>query len=388
VLLSFLTAGFLALVNHQQIKAKFNAGTDAPLLAFLGWLLVSGLTSINREETINEAIRFSIPVMAYFLAAYAVPGSGGKKALAFGIAIIILVEAAAGILELFYPDLLPPRLRAGRPDWTGRAYGTFVNYNHFAGLMELGIFLSFGIIRGVSEAPSERYDMIAKRIFFTMPSGIMILALVLCASRGGWAGFAAGLLFFAFIFGWREQRPWRRILAMAAVILVVVGSLMMKVNRVAIFERAMSLLQVYHEDDLSLSERLSMWKSGLAMVGDHPLTGTGWGTFKDAYPSYRRDRLFYGYEFSHNDYMQMAATGGVPALFFFLWFMVMVFREGFRAIRSDLTHFPAKIMPGVLAGLLALLAHEMVDFNLMLTSNALAFFMLCAIAATAARETP
>ncbi|HUT52997.1 MAG TPA: O-antigen ligase family protein [bacterium] len=385
IMLLGLLAAFIVRSIHQDRPPRFNAPMDLFLFAYLAWITLSAVFSFNREQSLGEALRMTIPVAAYFLAAYAAPPQ--KKYLVLGLGAVILMEAAGGLLEVFSPGFLPAALQTAVPATPGRVHGTFVNYNHFAGLMEAGIFLSFGVLNTVDLDPDVAgFDLIAKRALFAIPGGLMIIALVLSMSRGGWASSLAGIIFFAAIFRWRLLKDWKRIALLAGVILILAGAFLVKANRDLLAKRIGDIEALYQENEISGNERISLWKSSLEMVRDHPLFGVGWGAFKDAYPSYRRDNIFVGLVFAHNDFLQIAATSGVPGLAFFLLFVAMTFGQGFKVIRADAEDFETRVMPGILAGLFAMLVHESVDFGLMLTSNAMVFFMLCGIIAGRARE--
>ena len=177
------------------------------------------------------------------------------------------------------------------------------------------------------------------------------------------------------------------LLALALLLLVLVTSFMVKMDREPLINRLRTLEAFYrHPEEITTNARISIWKSSAAMIRDHPWTGTGWGTFRSAYPMYRRDYFFKGVVFAHNDYLQIAAGIGIPGLFFFLAFVLMVFREGWRVIRSGARDLWALAMPGVLAALFALLLHELVDFNLMIPGNAMIFFALAGLVAGRSRR--
>jgi O-antigen ligase len=384
LVLALLAAFVLRSIRQDRSRGR-NAPMDLLLCAYLGWISLSAVFSINREESLAEALRMTIPVAAYFLAAYA--AGRDKKNLIYGLGGIILLEAVLGLLQVFSPGLLPAALLPASPLAGSRARGTLVNYNHFAGLMEAGIFLGFGVLNTVDLDPDlAGSNLMAKRALFAIPAGFMIIALVMSMSRGGWASGLAGLVFFAAVFRWRILMHWKRIAVLAGIMIVLAGAFMVKANRDLLARRLASVTALDQENEISGAERISMWHSSLDMVGDHPLLGVGWGAFKDAYPDYRRDNLFSGIVFAHNDYLQIAATAGVPALAFFLAFVIAAFGQGFKVIGAAAQDFETRVMPGVLAALFAMLVHELVDFGMMLTSNAMVFFMLCGIIADRARE--
>jgi O-antigen ligase len=72
-----------------------------------------------------------------------------------------------------------------------------------------------------------------------------------------------------------------------------------------------------------------MWKSGLVWVQSYPLFGTGPGTIKEMYPTFRRTdygRLEGGQNFTpdklHNEYINVMATNGYTGfILYFLWLL-------------------------------------------------------------------
>lgn len=112
----------------------------------------------------------------------------------------------------------------------------------------------------------------------------------------------------------------------------------------------------------STGARLLMWKSTIQMTLAHPLTGTGWGTFADYYPAYRSllENTTSG-QFAHNDYLQLAAEGGIPALLLQLGLMLGLLFQLKRSLKraSD----PAGLESvALLLSALALFIHAGVNF--------------------------
>jgi O-antigen ligase/Tfp pilus assembly protein PilF len=380
-LICLLTAVFLIGLNRHKLSARLNPGTDLPLLGFLGWAFVSCISSINREESLFEVMRMSVLVMVYFLAAYAVTGKSGRRTLALALVGIGFIEAVYGLIEFISGKALLDL------EWMPRSVasvsGTLRSHNHFAGLMEMSVFLCFGLILAAPRDRTTPSRRLSQRLLLSIPVGFMILALVLSLSRGGWASFILGSVFLVWLYWWQANPRWSRVLYLVLALMALVGAFMAGVNRAPLANRLETLRGFYERPgDITASTRISLWKSSIDMVRDRPLTGTGPGTFRSAYPKYRRDHIFAGASFSHNDYLQIAATTGLPGLGLFLLFIVMIFRRGLRVIRSKERDFRARAMPGVLAAIFAVLVHEFVDFNLMLPSNAMIFFALSGIVAS------
>ena len=136
----------------------------------------------------------------------------------------------------------------------------------------------------------------------------------------------------------------------------------------------------------SVSFRTYTWLSAFEMVKDSPVLGTGPGSFKIVYPSYRRPQIFYienahNTETQHaeNEYLEQAATGGVVGLALFLWLMVFLFTCAFKnvhctqAARSKLTADTERsfYLLGYASALAGLLIHAFVDISLHFASSGL-----------------
>lgn len=387
MLLGLLGAWFLAGWNHGWRRVRFPPPLHLPLLGFLGWAAVSWIFSVNREETGFEVARLSLLGSVYFLTAAGLEQEGAKKALVYFLAGIAWLSAGYGLAVFFSGRALFHLPWVELPVSQGHVSGTFRNHNHFAGLMEMGIFLTLGLIMAVPRGQRPASEVLAQRLFLALPCAIMLLALILSLSRGGWLSFLLGLGFFLLLIRRRNHPRWPWGLALTGVMLVVISVFIYRANREPLLRRLETIQSYYQEpEEITLDARLSIWKSALTMIRDHPLTGTGWGTFRSVYPAYRRDYLFYGVDFAHNDYLQIAAGMGLPGLGWFLFFVVMLFRHSFQVLRHGTPKFWARVMPGILAGLFSILTHELVDFGLMLPANAMVFFSLAGIAAGVDRE--
>jgi putative inorganic carbon (HCO3(-)) transporter len=382
MILVLLTAGFMARLNHGWIKPSFAWTADLPLLLFLGWSVLSWFNSINREVTLFEIGRLALLVAVFFLAAYALPRESQRKFLAFALIVIIFIEAVYGLVEFMVGKQLIDVAWFDLPVSVRRVRGTFRNKNHFAGLVGMGLFLALGLIAAVRRQDRPRTEKIAQSTILIYACGTFLLALILSLSRGAWASFLAGMIFY-FGMVWRQERRslvWIVVGMMIA--LVLAGGFLLKANRGPLMKR-IATIESYLSDpeEITNDTRLLLWKSALDMVQDKPFTGTGWGTFQSAFPSYRPPQSFKGGVFAHNDYLQIAAGMGLPGLIFFLIFIVMVFREGFKAMREKPDLFMTAALPGIMAGLFMILLHESVEFSLMRPANAMFFFAMAGLVA-------
>jgi O-antigen ligase len=131
--------------------------------------------------------------------------------------------------------------------------------------------------------------------------------------RGAWLGFAAGVLALVSI-----VRQGRRLVLGGLVVLAVLLLLLPGVRA-----RARSIVD---PSDPTSSERLLMWRSGLAMARDHPVRGVGPGQVKRVYPEYAAPEVVHKHRgHLHNTPIQILVERGVAGLLAWAWIFAAFF---------------------------------------------------------------
>jgi O-antigen ligase len=266
------------------------------------------------------------------------------------------------------------------------SFGPFVNRNHFAGWMLMAVPLALGPLwdgiagglRGVK--PDWRHRLLwfsspeANRLMLLAGAVIlMALSLVLTMSRSGMSALAIALLMAAWLAVRSSSSGSRKAATVAyltAVLVVVVGW----VGADAIAQRFGQLPKG------AIVRRSGAWSDALGIARDVPLTGTGLNTYGVATLFYQRHDLTIHYAQAHNDYLQLAAEGGVlllvPTILCVLAFVVAVRRR----FREDTGRRAYWLRAGAVLGLVAVAFQESVEFSLQMPGNAALFAVLCGIA--------
>ncbi|MBT8085110.1 MAG: O-antigen ligase family protein [Woeseia sp.] len=267
----------------------------------------------------------------------------------------------------------------------GVATGTFVNRNHLAGYLEMSLAVGVGLMLAeLSPQRAADWRDRTRRILEALLSAkaltrlalvIMVIALVLTRSRMGNIGFLVSLTVVGAFYLFAIRRITRGSLIFFASLLII--DLLIVSNFFGIEQVAERLQQT----TLETEERDEVSKEALAMVRDFPLTGIGAGSFYSTYPMYNIGDVAPGfYRHAHNDYLQFAAEFGLPA-FALLGFSVLA--SFFAAIRAMIKRRD-RLLQGMsfaaTMGILALLIHSAVDFNLQIPANAAMFVVLLALA--------
>lgn len=269
----------------------------------------------------------------------------------------------------------------GKALWQRGTFGPFVNRNHFAGFLEMGVGPAAALIigRGVRR---ERLAIYACMVL------VLCAGLVLSASRGGVLALVAEAVFLALV-GWPsraangERRVGALVRAGATVVLfvgMVIGALFLVRSDVLL--QNTSQLQLESQGEMPANERVTrsnIWRATLQMIKDHPVIGVGLGAFQFAYTRYDPSSGEQRVEQSHNDYLQILADAGLVGGLIALSFVILLFARGLTAAQTQDRRRRA-IVIGALAGCFAIAVHSFIDFNLQITANAQLFLSLAALA--------
>ncbi len=137
------------------------------------------------------------------------------------------------------------------------------------------------------------------------------------------------------------------------------------------------VLLLFKLKELQIYNRILWWWGALRMIYDRPLIGVGLGGFETAYVKYKLTGLNSLY--AHNHFLQIGAEIGVIGLGAFLWFLFMVGKHiKFLSKGLKLSSFEI----GVFGSLVAVLFHNLIDYNLYIPANAILFWVLLGLLIT------
>lgn len=262
------------------------------------------------------------------------------------------------------------------------AFGPFINRHHFAGYMELTIAIPLGLVfAGAIEKE--------KMLIYLFVAGLMGVALVMTASRGGIISLVSEIVFLITVTAiWRKQSERRhrhrhssRLKRIAARVGMTAALLVSLFLGVLFFGGEFSInrfIDSVNTDDPTTG-RAHFWSVTLTMIKAYPYLGTGLGAYGVSYTQFDSRNGLFRLEQAHNDYLQVLSDGGIVGGVLGLSFVVLLFWKAIKRARSR-DDFRRGVALGALSGCFGVLIHSFFDFTLHTTSNALLFLVLAALA--------
>jgi O-antigen ligase len=289
--------------------------------------------------------------------------SGKILVLAFGI--FGSTVALFAICQNWNPALRMPWLRPLGPGTESLIFGTYMNHDHYAGLMEL--LTPLALVLSLSKLVHG-----GQRILAACGAVIMAGSLVLSLSRGGTISLVLELALLIWMTSTVQKRAdaRNRMLFLVTAILAFIA-----------FIGSSAMWQgLGHLHDVV---RMDIWKDSLRMFARKPLFGWGFGTFQNVYPSFRSFYTAYFINAAHNDYLQVLVETGLVGFSCAAWFIVVTYRNGLKVFNRGDRDWLGVLRTASLVGCTGILVHSLVDFNLQVPANAALFYIFCALASSA-----
>jgi O-antigen ligase len=334
--------------------------------------------------------RMTVTAVVFMLAAFVLISNTftTRSRLSVLSAFLVVYGLAMAIFALVQHFSWDGRFYWLRPTLATSPFGPFANHNHFAGYMELLIPLPVALV-------IARHGRGEVRLLYLFAAGMMGVAAVTSLSRGGMISLVAGMLFIGLL-GLRlrrEKRSSRTVMFLSqAVVMIaimsVIGAGIFWIGADPVLNRVKGqTASSAPGKETFLSSRGWIWRDTFSMIRANPVLGVGLGAYETAFSIYSKSDGSLRVPQAHNDYLQVTADAGIVGALIALWFIVAVFRDVSRGVRSG-DRLLAGLALGTGGGIFAILVHSMFDFNLQVPSNALLFLLLVSVASSVAASVP
>jgi O-antigen ligase len=257
-----------------------------PIGGFALASLLASLTAVDPYHSLVE-LRNILEIAVFYLAVNAIRSERHATTL------IHTLIAAGAVMALYG---LSQAVASGA---AFRISGTS-NYMTFAGQLMLLVTMALAQLLFNAALWRTRW-----RLYWMIPAFLVLTAALLNThTRNAWLGFAVASMVLFIL-----RRPW------LVLVLPLLALLAFFVSPQNVQNRIRSL---WNLQDVTIQERLSMWRSGLHMTRDHPWTGIGMGSMQQMYQRYREAQSPIAPErrlsHLHNNVVQIAAERGVIGL--------------------------------------------------------------------------
>jgi hypothetical protein len=341
-------------------------------LVWLGWEFVSATGSISPNLSGVTLAQFSACAGFFYLGLFALRGARNPwpvwAGLGLGLCWVLhcamtqhfggLEATRKAVLEGksgLSPALLADPAFLGRLN-SSRVSGAFMYPNALAAGILLLLPVSLVFVWQLT--PKVRVGV--RVLFVAILGGCGLACLYWSGSKAGWL-FMVVLGVLALGHSTLRVR-WRRILMVVLIVVGVIGF---------VFQYRESLAR----GKRSMEARLVYWQAALRIFQEHPILGTGPGTFGPAFGKIKPQNAEFA-RLAHNDYLEQASDSGIIGFLSFTTLVVgsIVLLYRYRFIRID--GFDT-ISFAVWLGLLGLFLHSGMEFNLYYPGLAWpAFFLL------------
>jgi O-antigen ligase len=346
--------------------------------------------SIYPYQTLLGLARLLAYVAAFVLAGSLFDSRLRRSTLVRGLIALGFFEAAYGIVQ--YLTGWQQIFTYKKQFYIQEATGTYINHNHFAGLLGLIVPLvgsmAFYHFQRWAESRTHGLDRhaLAERtsagfqlLFYVFLVLVLAIAVVFSRSRGGILAMVFSVIFICLL---AQLRLARKVWAAGVfVFLICLAGYALWIGLDPVLAR---FEQLGEPGYLQLEGRVSIWKDSLRLIRDFPLLGTGLGTFGLAFRRYQTGMLERIVDHAHSDYLEFAAETGVLGLTVLFLPILYLFGKMIAAFLNDPRRYRRAVLLGCIGSTLAILIHSVVDFNLQIPANALVFAVILGIGYKAA----
>ncbi|MGH8597472.1 MAG: O-antigen ligase family protein, partial [Gammaproteobacteria bacterium] len=343
------------------------------VLAFALYATGRYFTSPIEYDSRLELFHVGLYTLIYFLVASNLYRRRDRTVVVVALMVLAVAEVVYGLWQFGRgADVV---LNADRPEqYHGRASGTYICPNHFAGFLEivLAVLLArIAVHRPTTLSIEHRAIQKLLEIFVVV---VVLVGIVTSLSRGGWVTTAALCVLFV-LWGWRAKAVPAGVAVAVLGLLLFVGIIAPSVpavrNRLAetvVFAEGDKSVEI---KDITMAGRTAMWRATVKIIRDHPVFGTGPLTWEWFQLKYRDPRLQKRPRYAHNDVLHLASDYGAVGFVLVSSILGCFFWHAARLSRREDPSEQRAFAIGSAVAVGAIVVHSVVDFNMHIPANAL-----------------
>ena len=369
------------IINQERFNF-IRSPLDFPILSFIAICILSLIWSNSPMVSLKELPLFLAGPLLYFIITNNINNEQQINRILDVILIIGGLFGIYGILQYQGIDF---------SFWTGNigrqnVFGLFGNVNYFAEYLIIPLTIAVPLFF-VSRNKIKKLLLLI---------GILVMggSLILTFTRGSYLGFGTSLIFMFFLFisssgktFIKENKKFLIVIFLAIILIISLIVIPNPLNKpgtvISKIKSRTSVTQLIQGS--SIKRRIATWKFTVLMIKDHPLLGSGIGTYKYNTLKYQaiffdqgENRSLYPYGFAdkaHNEYLQLWAEIGIIGLLIFIWIIICYFNYGIKILDKIKNHYKQAILIGLMGSIVAVLVDGIFGFPLHLAATIVLFWV-------------
>jgi len=264
------------------------------------------------------------------------------------------------------------------------ATGTFMNRNHLAGFLEMSLAVGIGLmISTLSNARALGWRNRLRKLVETLISPkalirltliIICIGLILSKSRMGNSAFFASLFISGILFLLISRHATR------STSIFLISLIVLDILLVGSWIGVGKVVQRLEETNMVTEHRDEVDRDTLTMIAAQPFTGIGAGNYSSVFPNYQQPDIRDHYYHAHNDYLEFTSESGLIGVLALALALLYCLFLTIRTMRQRRSPLMLGMAFAAFMGMLSILIHSTVDFNLQIPANAVMFLLLMSLA--------
>ena len=386
-----ITAFLLMIWGFKIINSKkfiiTRSPLDFPILSFMAICILSLFWSNSFPVSLKELPLFLAGPFLYFTTTNQFKERRQINKIIFIVLVMGSISGIYGLIQYQGIDFFFQTPETGR---TYKVMGVLGNVNYFAEYLIIILPLAISLFL---VTPSR-----TKKILLLIGILAMGGSLMLTFTRSSYLGFGISLIFMFFLFlgirGKQFIKENKKIFILILVAILLIGFLFVIPNpldkpgtyiyKIKARTSITALKKAY-----TVGRRRAIWEFTFMMIKDHPLLGSGIGTFKYNSLSYQAEffkqednRSIYPHGFAkdvHNEYLQLGSELGIIGLGIFIWIMICYFYYASRILKKTKDKYQQGMVIGLMGSILAVLIDALFGFPLHLPATLVLFWLFLGI---------
>ncbi len=324
-----------------------------------GWRPIS----LDPEGTIGSALELLPGLALFFSMLHLLPRD--RLRLVYVLVAVAALSAVLGALQKASGEA--GALILFETAHSGHSPGLFVNRNHQATFLLLGMLMAAALARSLrsTRSHSNLVNIVGPGLLLVFAAGVLATA-----SRTGAlllvpAGIASLLIMYPAKVSWRS---------------LVVGALMLAILSWLLLQTAVADTVLGRFSELSEDDRPLYWRDTAVAVSQFWPVGSGLGTFPKVYATVQSIETV-GIQYvnnAHNDWLELVLEAGAVAVALMILFLWILITSAVRLWRAR-TRDGSALGAAALVGILLLLLHSMTEYPLRILSLMATFGFLCGL---------